>query len=165
MTITMVAAVDQNNSLGKEGKLLWHLPHDMRRFKKLTTGHPIIMGRKTFETLPNPLKNRTNIILTRDENYEAKDCIVVHNMKAALEAAKSAEGNEEICIVGGGEIYKLGMDYADKIELTLVHHKFEEADAFFPELDYSKWALLTDRYHTTDNFHQYDFTYFTYLRK
>jgi len=161
----MVAAAGENNSLGKEGKLLWHLPHDIRRFKKLTTGHPVIMGRKTFETLPSPLKNRTNIILTRDKNYQAEDCIVVHNLEAALEAAKSAEGNEEICIVGGGEIYELGMPYADKIELTLVHQKFEEADAFFPELDYSQWELLTDRYHSKDKYHRYDFTYLTYLRK
>lgn len=165
MTISMVAAVDQNNSLGKEGKLLWHLPHDMRRFKKLTSGHPVIMGRKTFETLPNPLKNRTNIILTRDKNYQAENCTIVHSMKGAIEAAKSAEGSEEICIVGGGEIYKQGMDIADKIELTLVHHKFDGADAFFPELDYSKWELLTDRFHAEDKFHKYAFTYLTYLKK
>lgn len=165
MTISMVAAAGENNSLGKEGKLLWNLPHDMMRFKNLTIGHPVIMGRKTFETLPRPLKGRTNIILTRNKTYQAEGCIVVNTIEEAISAAKSAEGSDEICIVGGGEIYKLAMPFANKIEFTLVHHKFEEADAYFPELDYSKWELLADRFHSSDNYHQYAFTYLTYIKK
>lgn len=165
MIISMIAAAGENDTLGKKGKLLWHLPNDLKRFKRLTLGHPIIMGRKTFETLPHPLPKRTNIVVTRQEDYKAKGCIVTHSIKEAIEEARKIKGNNEICIVGGGEIYRLGLPYANKIELTRVHHNFFGGDAFFPEIDEAQWELISEEKHTIDEHHQYPFTYLTYLKK
>lgn len=166
LIISMIAATDENNTLGKNGDLLWHLPDDFKRFKALTINHPIVMGRKTFETFPKLLPQRTHIIITRQKDYKAEGCIVVNNIEDALEIAKKSEGGaEEICIIGGGEIYKLALPYANKIELTLIHHKFEGADAFFPEFDKAEWDLTGEVYHPEDDKHPYDFTYLTYLRR
>lgn len=165
MLISMVAAAGENNTLGKDGKLLWNLPHDMRHFKNVTMGHPVIMGRKTFETLPGPLPGRTNIIITRKKDYQAKGCTVAHSIEEALEIAKKLENVQEICIVGGGEIYELGMPYANKIELTRIHEHFEGGDAFFPKIDLREWELLSEIYHSADLKHQQCFTYQTFLRK
>lgn len=159
----MIAAAAENNALGKDNDLLWHLPDDFKRFKKLTTGHKIIMGRKTFESFPKPLPNRVHIIITRDKNYEVKfnDCLVVHSLEEALNLVE----NEEISfIIGGGEIYKQGEPFANKIELTRVHATFQDADTFFPEIDEKKWKLVAEEYHPKDENHKYDFTYLTYLR-
>lgn len=164
MTISMIAAAGENNTLGKDGKLLWHLPNDLKRFKRLTLGHPVIMGRKTFETLPNPLPRRTNIIVTRQKDYKADGCIVVHTIEEALKAGKEIKDNDEICIVGGGEIYKLGLPYANRIELTRIHHSFDGGDAFFPEIDYKDWELSHEEFHAADDKNEYDFTYLTYIK-
>lgn len=160
----MIAAAAENNALGKDNDLLWHLPDDFKRFKKLTTGHKIIMGRKTFESFPKPLPNRTHIIITRDKNYEVdfEDGIVVHSLEAAL---KLAENDALAFIIGGGEIYKQGEPYATKIELTRVHATFNDADTFFPEIDTASWILVSEELHPKDNRHQYDFSYMTYLKK
>lgn len=163
--ISMIAAAGENNTLGKEGDLLWHLPDDFKRFKKLTSGHPIIMGRKTFDTFPKLLPDRTHIIITRQKDFEAEGCIVVNSMEKALEHAKKAKGHEEIWIIGGGEIYALGLPIADKIELTRIHHKFEGGDAFFPEFDLKNWDLVAEHQHPTDEKHKQSFTYLTYRRK
>ena len=157
----MIAAAGENNALGKDGDLLWHLPDDFKRFKKLTTGHPIIMGRKTFETFPNPLPNRAHIVITRKKDYQKEGCTVVHNLEDALLFSKNAP---ETFIIGGGEIYTLALPFATKIELTRVHESFA-ADAFFPELDLSQWKLIKEEHHPKDGRHQYDFTYLTYVRK
>ena len=159
----MIAAAAENNAIGKDNDLLWHLPHDFKRFKQLTTGHPIIMGRKTFESFPNTLPNRTHIIITRDRNYsvDLPDCIVVHSLEEAFD---SLGENEESFIIGGGDIYTLAMPYADIIELTRVHHSFE-ADAFFPEIEVSDWELVREEIHPKDEKHSYDFTYLTYHRR
>ncbi|MEA1784637.1 dihydrofolate reductase [Arenibacter sp. GZD96] len=162
-SLIMIAAAAENNTLGKNNALLWHLPDDFKRFKRLTLGHPIIMGRKTFESFPKPLPQRRHIIITRDQGYTTPfiDCTVVHSMEEALE--KVAE-NEVSFIIGGGEIYALGLPYANVIELTRVHHSFE-GDAFFPEIDAAAWELIQQEYHPKDEKHHYDFTYFTYVRK
>lgn len=162
--ISMVAAAGECNTLGKEGKLLWNLPHDLQHFKRLTLGHPVIMGRKTFETLDAPLPKRTNIIVTRQKDYKAEGAIVTHTLEDAIKLAKEAEGSDEICIVGGGEIYKLGLAYADKIELTRIHHQFEGGDAFFPNFDLMEWRLIKREFHPADERHQYSFTYQTFVR-
>jgi len=159
--ITMIAAAAENNALGKDQDLVWHLPDDFKRFKKLTTGHHIIMGRKTFETFPEPLPNRTHIVITRKDNYLKKDATIVSSLEKALEFAKK---DEQPFIIGGGEIYKLGMDIADKIELTRVHGTFD-ADTFFPEIDEEKWELVAEEFHPKDEKHDYAFTYLTYVRK
>ncbi|HET8838828.1 MAG TPA: dihydrofolate reductase [Flavobacteriaceae bacterium] len=160
--VTLIAAAAENNALGKDNDLLWHLPDDFKRFKKLTTGHFIIMGRKTFETFPKPLPNRTHIVITRQKDFSHKDCIVVHNIKDAMELSKT---DRETFIIGGGEIYELGLPYANKIELTRVHANFDEADTFFPEINLNEWVLIEKTYHPQDEKHKFDFTYLTFLRK
>src|SRR5210317_1694851 len=113
----MIAAIGKNNALGKDNDLLWHLPDDFKRFKQLTTGHKIIMGRKTFESFPKPLPNRTHIIITRDRNYnpDLHSCIVVHSIEEAIQLVYD---DDISFIIGGGEIYELGMPYADVLEIT-----------------------------------------------
>lgn len=160
--ITLIAAAGQNNELGKDNDLLWHLPDDFKRFKSLTTGHYIIMGRKTFESFPKPLPNRTHIIITRNNNYNAPEgCIVVDSLVKAIEICPK---NETTYIIGGGEIYKQSIEIADCIELTRVHHHFE-ADTFFPEIDLEKWELTKSEFHEIDDKHKYSFTFETYLKR
>lgn len=160
-TITLIAAASENDALGKDNDLVWHLPDDFKRFKKLTTGHHIIMGRKTFETFPEPLPNRIHVVITRDKTYKKFGAIVVHSIKEALELAKQ---DDQPFIIGGGEIYKQGLEYADKIELTRVHSEFS-ADTFFPHIDESKWELIKEEHHPKDDKHEFAFTYLTYIRK
>jgi len=165
--ITIIAAIGANNELGKDNDLIWHLPDDFKRFKSLTTGHYIIMGRKTFESFPKPLPNRTHIIITRDKTYlpkgttdQEKNIIVVHSLDQALVKAAT---QETIFIIGGGEIYNLSMEVADRIELTRVHSTFE-ADTFFLEINTSHWQKTSETTHGIDEKHQHAFTYETWDR-
>lgn len=159
--LTIIAAAAENNALGKDNDLVWHLPDDFKRFKSLTTGHFIIMGRKTFESFPKPLPNRTHIIITRQKNYNVpENCIVASSLKEAI--AKCPK-DEENFIIGGGEIYKQSISIVDKIELTRVHTNIE-ADTFFPEFDANDWQLIAEEFHSKDEKHLYDFTYLTYCR-
>lgn len=158
--VTLIAAAGANNELGKDKDLVWHLPDDFKRFKDLTTGHFIIMGRKTFETFPKPLPNRTHIIITRQQDYKAEKALVVHSLDKALELA--AEDPQPF-IIGGGEIYQISMKHAQKIELTRVHGSFD-ADTFFPEIDPDQWRLVHSTEHPRDDRHDYSFTYLTYER-
>ncbi|UMY65916.1 MULTISPECIES: dihydrofolate reductase [unclassified Flavobacterium] len=160
MTI-LIAAAAENNALGKDNQLVWHLPDDFKRFKQLTRHHYIIMGRKTFESFPQPLPDRHHIIITRQAFYEAPGCTVVKSIEEALEAAPK---NEDVYVIGGGEIYHLALPLADAIELTRVHGTFE-ADAYFPNIDPDEWQLVTSEYHPKDEKHRVDFTYETYHRK
>ncbi len=160
--ITMIAAAGENNELGKDNDLLWHLPDDFKRFKQLTTGHHIIMGRKTFETFPKPLPNRIHIVITRNKSYKKEGAVVVHDMKEAL---KLAEKDEQPFIIGGGEIYKMGLPVTDKIELTRVQGTFEDADTFFPNFSEEEWELLSETKHGKDEKHNYSFNYQTWVRK
>ena len=159
--ITMIAAVAENNALGKNNEMLWHLPDDFKRFKQLTSGHYIIMGRKTFESFPKSLPNRTHIVITRQKDYNPEGCIVADSIERAIEIAPK---EEEVFIIGGGEIYNLGLPFADKIDLTRVHDTFE-ADAFFPEFDSNDWNLAFEEYHEKDEKHKTDFTFQTYIKK
>jgi len=157
----MIAAAAENRALGKDNQLVWHLPNDFKRFKNLTTAHHIIMGRKTFESFPKPLPNRTHIIITRQADYQAEGCIVVDSIEKAIE--KCPKG-EDSFIIGGGEIYQLAMPFSDKIELTVVHHTFD-ADAFFPEIKLDEWELDNSDFQAKDEKHLYDYTFETYIRK
>ena len=159
--IIMIAAASENNALGKNNELVWHLPNDFKRFKSLTSGHHIIMGRKTFESFPKPLPNRTHIVISRQENYAPQGCIVVKSMAKAIEICPL---DESVYIIGGGEIYNLGLPFSDKIELTRVHHNFE-ADAFFPEINPQDWEIVNSEFQPKDDKHQFDYTYQTYVRK
>jgi dihydrofolate reductase len=158
--ITLIAAAAENNALGKDNQLVWHLPDDFKRFKQITSGHYIIMGRKTFESFPKPLPNRTHVIITRQKNYKVDGCIVVNSIEDAI---KSCPKEEEIFIIGGADIYNQSIDFADKIELTRVHANFE-ADAFFPEINLNLWKLTFEEKHVQDEKHNFDFTFQTFVK-
>lgn len=159
--ITIIAAAAENNALGKDGELIWHLPDDFKRFKQLTTGHHIIMGRKTYESFPEPLPNRKHIIITRQENYKADGAHIVNNLDDAL---KFSEDQKQVFIIGGGEIYKMALDRATHIELTRVHETFD-ADAYFPEISDTSWKSVEKIFHPSDKKHKHSFSYLSYVRK
>jgi len=137
--LAAVVAIGKNRELGKEGKLLWHIPDDLKRFKALTKGHPIIMGRKTFESIieyvGGPLPARTNIVVTRDANYAHEGALVAHSLEEAVEIAKTKPGADEIHIGGGAELYKQALPMIDKLYLTLIDAE-AEADSFFPPYEH-----------------------------
>lgn len=159
--LTIIAAVAENDALGKDNQLIWHLSDDLKRFKELTKGHCIIMGRKTFESFPKPLPNRTHIVITRQKHYKVPDgVIVVQTLDDALDASKK---DLQPFIIGGGEIYKLALPIAKKIELTRVH-AFFDADTFFPKIDSNIWKETTNIFHDKDEKHDYSFSFLTYER-
>lgn len=159
--IIMIAAAAENNALGKNNELVWHLPNDFKRFKSLTTGHHIIMGRKTFESFPKPLPDRVHIVISRQVNYKPEGCIVVDSIEKAIALCPE---NDDSYVIGGGEIYNLALPFTDIIELTKVHHSFD-ADAFFPKINKSEWVLVESEENYKDEKHLYDYTYETYIRK
>jgi dihydrofolate reductase len=157
----MIAAVAENNALGKNNDLLWHLPLDFKRFKEITSGHHIIMGRKTFESFPKPLPNRTHIVISRQENYNPEGCIVVENLEKAIAVCPK---NETLFIIGGGEIYTQSIHLADQLDITRVHHSFD-ADVYFPEIDPQIWELTSEIFNPKDEKHLFDYTFQTFVRK
>jgi len=159
--ITLIAAAAQNDALGKNNDLIWHISEDLKRFKRLTTGHAIIMGRKTFESMPKALPNRTNIVLTKNKNYHAEGALVAKTIEEALTLAKE---DSQPFIIGGAQIYSLFMDHCNRIELTRVHHDFE-ADVFFPKIDTSKWNISKEEFISKTEDQPYNFTYITYDKK
>lgn len=161
MTITLIAAAAENNALGKDNTLVWHLPDDFRRFKQLTSGHHIIMGRKTFESLPGLLPGRTHIVISRNPGFHAKGCLTAQSLEHALNLITR---DEQPFIIGGAEIYRLSMPVAERIELTRVHSDFD-ADAFFPEIDPKSWVLTKEEFHPADDRHAFGFTFQTYERR
>ena len=134
--VSIIAALSENNAIGKENKLLWHIPADLKRFKTITSGHPVIMGRKTYESIGRLLPNRLNIIVTRDPSFTVMGGVVTSSLVTAIERA-SKEDTDEVFIIGGGQIYSQGIKRADKLYLTLIHTNIE-GDAFFP--DYSDFT-------------------------
>lgn len=158
--IILIAAAAQNNALGKDNQLLWHLPDDFKRFKQVTSGHYIVMGRKTFESFPKPLPNRTHVIVTRQKDYQPEGCLVAGSLEKALDLCPK---DQEVFIIGGGEIYKQALPLTDKIDLTRVHATFE-ADTFFPEIDPAQWRLVSSTFHPKDDKHAYDFSFEEFVR-
>lgn len=156
-----MAAIAENNALGKDNQLIWHLPADLKRFKKTTLNHAVIMGRKTYESLEKPLPNRTNIIITRDRNYKVSGWIVVNSLEEALKVA--AKTDENPFILGGAEIYRQAMSYADKLDITFVHHQFE-ADVFFPEIDKTIWKETSREDFKADEKNEYEYSFVTFER-
>lgn len=149
MKISIIVAVAENNVIGANNKLLWHIPDDLKRFKKLTTGHHILMGQKTFESIGKILPNRTNVILSFEKNYQADGGFIFNNIKEALEFVK-ARGEEELFVIGGGMIYKEILPIANKIYLTKVHKKYE-GDTFFPVLDMNEWVETFNKQQLDNN--------------
>ena len=151
MIISLIAAMGKNRVIGNENKLIWSIPTDMKRFKELTSGKSIIMGRKTYESIGRPLPKRKNIIITRDNNYKADGCIVVHSLDESLKAAEEGE----VMIIGGAQIYAQFMPIANKMYLTLIDKDFE-GDAYFPEYDKRQWKEVFREEHA-DNDLRYSF--------
>ena len=160
--LTIIVAAAENDAIGKDNKLIWHLSDDLQRFKDLTSGHHIIMGRKTFESFPKPLPNRTHVVITRQDNYDVP--IGVLRTKSLEEAIKLAKNDSQPFIIGGGQIYEQAMAFADKIELTRVHESFD-ADTFFPKIDETIWKEVGNTFHKKDSEHNHEFSFLTYLRK
>jgi dihydrofolate reductase len=148
MLISLIVAAAENNVIGKDNQLIWRLPADMAFFKQKTTGHTIIMGRKTHESMGRPLPNRTNIIISRNKEFTAPGCQVVSSLEEALQKA-AAIAEEEAYIIGGAEIYRQALKMADKIYLTRVHASFE-GDTFFPEITPDEWTMLSRTDHAPD---------------
>ena len=160
MSIKLICAISKNNVIGNKNQLPWNISEDLKRFKELTSENIIVMGRKTFESIGRPLPNRKNIVLTRNNNYRAKNAIVAHDLKNALELTGE---DTNPYIIGGEEIYNLFLPIANRIELTRVHDIFD-GDAFFPEIDLSKWELFCTEEHFSNQDSIYNYSYLTYKK-
>ncbi len=161
--ISIIAAVAENNAIGKNQQLLWSLPEDMKRFKTLTTGHAVIMGRKTFESLPKgALPNRKNVVLTTLPEAGFVNCFACESMRDALEIC---EKEAEIFVIGGAMVYRQALRLADTMYLTRVHHVFEDATTFFPIVNFDEWEETERKEFPADEKHAYPYTFLTYVRK
>lgn len=164
--ISLIAAIGKNNELGRGNTLLWHLPADLKHFKEITTLHPVIMGRKTFESIGHPLPNRRNIIITRNVNYkrdlpaESDGVELVYSLNEALDLFP--DQNEEIFIIGGGELYKQTMPIADKLYITRIDAETKDADTFFPEIIPAVWNEVSHIEHGRDEKNPFDYTFSVY---
>ena len=159
--ISIIVAIAENYAIGKNNELLWHLPEDLKRFKRITSGHSIVMGKRTYESLPlQPLPNRTNIVITDDINDRFEGCTMAYSIEEALKFCKK---DEESFIIGGGMVYRQFLPLADKLYITRVHAHFE-ADTFFPEIDPSTWEEEA-REDGRDENGTLDYSFITYLRK
>jgi dihydrofolate reductase len=161
--LKILVAFDENRVIGKNNALIWHLPADLKRFKALTTGHVIIMGRKTFESIGKPLPNRTTIVISRQYDLQIEGVILAHSVEEAILKAKSIT-RDDIFIVGGAEIYTLSLPLVDQVLVTQLHDIFE-GDAFFPEISSEMWDLTEQERGITDDKNRYQFSYITYSRK
>lgn len=160
MSIAIIVAVAENGVIGKDNQLIWRLSSDLKRFKALTMGNPILMGRKTHESIGKALPGRENIILTRNTNYQAENCTIIHDLEAFINSRKESE--ETIFIIGGEEIYRQSLQFADEVQLTRVHTSIE-GDAFFPELD-SSWKEMENVPHQKDEKNEYDYSFCIYKK-
>lgn len=159
--ITIIAAIANKNVLGKNNQLIWHLPADLKRFKQTTTGHFVIMGRKTFKSLGyKPLPNRTNIIITNNKNFTAKDCVIAHSLADAL---AYAQADENSFILGGANIYQQALAYVDVLDLTFVHHNFD-GDVYFPEIDTKIWKETSRQDFKADDKNKFDYSFVKFER-
>jgi dihydrofolate reductase len=157
MIVSMVVAADEGNGIGLDNKLLCHLPADLKYFKAVTSGHCIVMGRKTYDSIGRPLPNRTNIIITRNTSLQLEGCVVVNSMEDAIAYAKSND-ETELCIIGGGSLYKETLDLTDRVYLTRIHHTFT-ADTFFPELAPEQFKLVKNEHHEADEKNAYAYSF------
>jgi len=162
MIISIIAALGKNNEIGKDNQLLCRIPSDLKRFKEITSGHTIIMGRKTFESLPNgPLPNRRNMIITRNTGLTIKDAEVYSSLDHAL---LKCIDETEVFITGGSQIYEQALPVADKLYITRIHAAFPEADAFFPLIEQTKWKEIGRETFPADERNPYSFTFIEYER-
>lgn len=161
--MNIIVAIADNYAIGKSGDLLCYLPDDLKHFKALTTGATVVMGKKTFFSLPRrPLPNRRNIVLTRDISFTHEGVDVAHSIE---ELTSTLKPEEKVFIIGGGEVYRQFMPLAKELHITHIHHTWKDADTFFPEIDTSIWQRLNEEFHEADEKHAYAFTFATYVRK
>jgi dihydrofolate reductase len=160
MTISIIVAKGKNHAIGKNNKLLWHLPNDLKHFKDITTGHTVIMGRKTFDSVGKPLPKRRNIVITR-QAISIEGCEVVNSVDAALALCA---GEEELFIIGGAEIYKQALPHTDRIYLTIINHDFD-GDTFFPELNNDDWKEKEHENFEPDEKNKYPYSFITLERR
>ncbi|GIV27622.1 MAG: dihydrofolate reductase [Bacteroidia bacterium] len=158
-----IVATDLNNGIGNNNQLLCHLPDDLKRFKQLTIGHVVVMGRKTFESIGKPLPNRTNIVLTSSTNFKHPDIIMYNDYEKLLKEIPQKFSDKKIFIIGGGQIYQLFYSYINEIQRTLIHHSFS-ADAFFPSFE-KDFVLVEKTFHPADEKHSYPFEFQVWKRK
>ncbi len=160
--ISLIWAMDETRVIGRDNKLPWHLPEDLKFFKRVTMGHPIAMGRKTFDSIGKPLPGRENIIITRDSLYQKEGCTVLHSIKELREYA--SEKDEDVFVIGGAEIFKEILPYADRLYLTMIHHVFE-GDTYFPVFDMSRWELESREVGVKDEKNPYEYEFLIYKQK
>jgi dihydrofolate reductase len=158
--LSLIVAVDENNLIGHNNQLPWHLPADLKYFKSVTMGKPIIMGRKTFDSIGKPLPGRKNIIITRNNNFKAAGCEVYTDIN---EAIKNCEFEEECFVIGGAELFRIALPLASKLYLTKIHLQFE-GDTFFPAIENRIWKLTAADHHLKDEKNKYDYSFFIYSR-
>lgn len=163
MILSLLLAADENNVIGKDNQLPWHLPNDLKYFKNQTWAMPILMGRKTFDSIGKPLQGRKSIVITRSSEWKHDGVEVVHSVEEAIEKAKGF-GVKEIFVIGGAEIFQTAFDQANRIYLTRIHHQFE-GDAFFPEVSDKEWNLVQSRFCAADEKNKYDHTFQVWERK
>ncbi len=168
MTVSLIVAVSANGVIGKDNDLIWYLPRDLNYFKRVTENHVVIMGRRNYESIPEkyrPLPKRTNVIVTRQSDYEAPDCELVSSVEEGIELANKL-GDQEPFIIGGGQIYQYALDQnlIDRMYITEVHHDFE-GDTYFPEVDTSTWKEVNREDHLKDNRHNYAYSFVVYEKK
>lgn len=159
--ISIIVAVAENGVIGGGNSLLWHISEDLQRFKRITTGHPVVMGRKTFESLGRPLPNRRNVVITRSTEYKPEGVEVVHSLEEALTLFTP---DEEVFITGGGEIYRQALPVTDKLYITIVHRPYE-GDTTFPEIDPTQWNKVFEEHHENGKNFPHAFEYIDYERK
>ncbi|MCL4637725.1 dihydrofolate reductase [Olivibacter jilunii] len=162
MITSIIVAASKNNAIGKNNELLWHMPADLKFFRKTTSGHTVIMGRKTFESVGEALPKRRNIVITRQANFQADNIEVVNSLEEALAACEHEK--EEVFIVGGAQIYEQAMSLTDRIYLTRINHDFQDADTFFPEINDEEWQLEEVEHHESDEKNPYDYSFYLYSK-
>ncbi len=160
--IALVVAASTNNVIGKDNSLVWHLPNDMKFFKNVTWGFPVVMGRKTFQELGKPLKGRVNIVITRQADWSVEEVITAGSLDGAMRSATETNA-KKIFVIGGGEIYRQAISIADTIYITRVHGEFE-GDAFFPEIDENEWKLISNEDFPVDEKHAYAYSFQVWKR-
>ena len=163
MIKSIIVAKADNDVIGKDNKLVWHMPNDLKHFKNTTMGHHIIMGRKTFESQKKPLPGRTSIVITRNKDFKAEGCLIVHSLEDAYEIGLQNR-QEEVFILGGAEIYTIALDSADKIYLTEIKAEFD-GDTWFPKIDYSKWVETKRENFEADEKNPHPYSFVELIRK
>lgn len=163
MKLSVIVAAAENLAIGKDNKLIWHLPADLKFFKNTTMGHHAIMGRKTYESIGKPLPGRTFIIVTRNKDYKVEGCIVVHSLKEAMDKARN-NNETEAFVIGGAELINESLEFADKIYLTEVKESFE-GDVFLKPIDKTKWKEVKREDHQADEKHKYDYSFVELVRR